>query len=239
MLNRFRNLKRILQDEEEARRSGDAPERPDRALLAYEVTVATFDPERGKFWTGSVASLVYAGALLIDLVREGRIVVTGTGKNSRVEVVDPRPVGNELLDDTLMVLRAGIWGKKVTRNLGLIGSPLELIKRLVDSGAMTVEENRVLGFTRRRHVTLTDIGYDELGRRLRSVLSGADVPDERTALLVALLRAGGCLGRWSPKRPTEEDRARLRTIIGSDLIGAQEEAILSALVLRLARARES
>lgn len=104
---------------------------------------------------------------------------------------------------------------------------------------MTIEESRVLGFTRRRYYPLTDIGHGELDQRLRSVVSGAALPDERTALLVELLAAGGRLGRWAPKRQTKEERARTRATSDSDLIGDQERAILSAVAVRVERASES
>ena len=222
MADRLRKARHFLEETEASRASV-----PDRGApsLAQDAVVAAIDPDTGKIWND--ASFAVPGALLVELVREGRLQVSGTGKKARATVRDPAPLGDPELDDALTVVGSGVVGQKVTRLVGAVPKSHQLVQRLVAEGVIVEESHRRLGmFTTRRYQPAPAAGRDELVARIRSALLGESVPDERTALLISVL-VGVHTKLFVPKRRVGEARRRATEIL--ERIGDDERAIVSAV----------
>lgn len=119
------------------------------------------------------------------------------------------------------------------RQVDALPRPEHLIERLIADGLL-VEEERMTGrLFKRRRPHLTAAGRDGPAARVRAVLLGEAVPDERTALLVAALDVAMPTKLLVPKDRVKEADRRMREIAAG--IGEAERALISAV--RAARAR--
>jgi hypothetical protein len=145
-------------------------------LLAEDLVLAGLDPAaRGRIMLGPWPDVLVDAATIIDLVRAGRVAVTGEGKNTRVVVVDPRPVEQPVLREALgwlvdvhapptaadhaeleaagwltkkIIGLAGDWtepGEKLSKALSGHYARRRLLEHMVSSGLITTSEHRTLG----------------------------------------------------------------------------------------------
>jgi hypothetical protein len=228
-VDRLRKARRFLEKSEASRASI-----PDRAApsLARDAVIAAIDPDSGKIWNN--AAFAVPAALLVELAREGRLDVSGTGRKARVTLRDATPLGDPELDDALMAIGSGVFGQKVTRLVDVVPKTHQLVARLVDDGLIVEESRRRLGmFTVRRYRPAPSAGRDELVARLRSALLGESIPDERTALLISvLIDVHDKL--FVPRNRIAEARRRAKEIL--ERIGADERAIVSAVAVAASNA---
>lgn len=233
MFERLRRARHYLEAAEQRRLA--VPVRPDRSL-ARDVVVSLLDPEKRKL--GLDVDAVVGGALLAELVVEGRLEVTGTGKSTRVTVRDPTPLGDDELDDALATVGSGLVGTKVTWLLELLPTADELLRRLVRDGALVDETRTVLKVvTLRRHRPTPAAGRDELVARVRSALRGDSVPDGRTALILGLVDAGRMLRTFVSGR--EIDLAHRNVLAALERLGDTERAVVAAVEVKVDRANRS
>lgn len=183
MIGRLRRARRFL---EQVESSHTAVPRRAAPSLARDALVLALDPGSGKVW--NQARFTVPAALLVELVVEGRLEVSGSGRKARVSLRDPSPLGDRELDDALVTIGTGVFGQRVTTLVGVVPQSRELLRRLVADGVITEEARRVLGLvTVRRYRPTPAAGRDALVTRVRGALLGESVPDERTALLVSVL----------------------------------------------------
>ena len=105
MLGRLRRARRVAEERFASARGRATPS------LAHDVVVALIRPDKRKLW--HPVDPVVSAALLVELVQEGRLVVSGTGRKVRVDVRDRAPLGDSELDDALATVIAGLLGTKV------------------------------------------------------------------------------------------------------------------------------
>jgi hypothetical protein len=127
----------------------------------------------------------FGGAVLADLSLAGRVQV-----GERVEVVDPAPVGDELLDRVLADLGderiAETTVPQAVVGIGINASP-RIHERIVAAGLVEVEAGgRSLIGLRKPGLLRPTAAGEEPRRRLRAAVLGELEPDERTAALVVL-----------------------------------------------------
>lgn len=184
MPERVGNAISFLQDAEEAYDSA-----PDRGVpsLARDLVLATIDPTTGKIWNN--ARYAVPTAVLVELAHEGRLDVSVVGRKRKVrlELRDATPLGNTELDDAMLTIGAGLLGRRLSILVGSMPQTSQVLRRLVEDGAVVEETHRRMGITTRRYRTTPSSGRDEVAARIRSALLGESVPDDRTALLIASL----------------------------------------------------
>ena len=143
----------------------------------------------------TVASMAIAGGILMELALLGRI---DTDLKS-LFIVDPTPVGDELLDDALQKIaaepkkRSSAWW---IRGLGLHSGDLSatVLGRLVRAGILRAEDRQFLWvFSRRAYPQNSGREEREAKARLLSVIFNDDVPDSRDTLLLGLADSTGVL----------------------------------------------
>lgn len=174
-----------------------APPGSDPAPLVVEdLLLLLFDPRNGTVAGEGTLFYTLAGALLADLALAGQVeaddATTLTGR--RVRATGSAPPVDPLLRD--------VWDRLATKPRGVqtilaeVGPHLRgpVLDRLVDAGHVRREERRLLGVL--PSTRLSDGGTPRRGDLLsavRPVLVDDAEPDERTAVLVALLSGSGCL----------------------------------------------
>lgn len=166
--------------------------------MPEEILLLLLDDETGRpiGLPGPAGDLALAGSILMELALAGRI---DTDQNS-LTLVDPRPVGDTLLDPVLARLVAAgdvrpstLWIQEVAEQ----GPDLRaaLLERLVASGVLRPVEDRFLWVFPDRRYPKADGREEsaEVRQRLRGVLLDDDIPDPRDALLIGLARASGLI----------------------------------------------
>lgn len=199
--------------------------------LAHEALLVCVNPVTGKLWDHT--RHIWYAALLIELAHEGRLQVTGSGKATRHTLIGSSLLGDPDLDKALTNLELYRPGRKTMRQVDALPRPEHLIEQLIADGLLVEEERMTGGFFKRRRLHLTAAGRDEPAARVRAVLLGEAVPDERTALLVAALNVAMPSKFLVPKDRVKEADRRMREIAAG--IGEAERALISAM--RAARAR--
>jgi hypothetical protein len=173
-------------------------------LVAEDLALLLHDDDSGKGVVDRhTVGLALAGAVLVELAMRGRVRIAADGedvKEGRLVIEGDGPIGDDLLDDGLEVVR-GQEGKKPKATLEKLRKDLRerVLDRLVAAGELRREEKTTLGVVRTTRFPSGDgRREDEIRRELDSaLLRGAD-PDERTAALIALLVSVDALKKAVP-----------------------------------------
>jgi Golgi phosphoprotein 3 (GPP34) len=157
---------------------------------AEDLALLLHDPATGAPLVDSTAlPRVLAGAVVLQLVLDGRAQLTEGRWRTHVVVGDRTPTGDHVLDLALARLPAGTTPKGAIEKLhGRVRDPL--MAGLVHDGALRIEERRVLGFSRSpRYPAADTTRRDAALGRLWSVLVDGVATGTDDAALVALVRA--------------------------------------------------
>ncbi|MFF2225525.1 GPP34 family phosphoprotein [Streptomyces globisporus] len=183
--------------------------------LGEEIMLLSLDDETGAAKGETAARWGVAAGMLLELVMAGRVTVRG----GRVEVFDPTPTGDALLDGRLDRLTRWVHETSSSRKVvawltrdHAKGSQ-DVVDSLVARGLVTEEKHRALGvFPVRRYPEADGTVERELRARLAAaVLEGAE-PDARTTALVALVHATGMHPQAFPGLPKKQVDPRMAEI---------------------------
>ncbi|MFE8913804.1 GPP34 family phosphoprotein [Streptomyces globisporus] len=183
--------------------------------LGEEIMLLSLDDETGAAKGETAARWGVAAGMLLELVMAGRVTVRG----GRVEVFDPTPTGDALLDGRLDRLTRWVHGASSSRKVTdwltrdhAKGSQ-DVVDSLVARGLVTEEKHRALGvFPVRRYPEADGTVERELRARLAAaVLEGAE-PDARTSALIALVHATGMHRQAFPALPKKQVAPRMAEI---------------------------
>ncbi|MEU5033694.1 MULTISPECIES: GOLPH3/VPS74 family protein [Streptomyces] len=197
--------------------------------LGEEIMLLSLDDETGAAKGETAARWGVAAGMLLELVMAGRVTVRG----GRVEVFDPTPTGDALLDGRLDRLTRWVHETSSSRKVvawltrdHAKGSQ-DVVDSLVARGLVTEEKHRALGvFPVRRYPEADGTVERELRARLAAaVLEGAE-PDARTSALVALVHATGMHPQAFPGLSKKQVDPRMAEIAEGHWVGVSvREAI--------------
>ena len=190
-----------------------------------EIMLLLLDDEGGDFvrvpeWSVQCA---LAGAVLMDLALENRI---DTDPNW-LTVIDPTPVGDDLLDPTLArIVQADgerdtrFWIQDIAQQAGSIRE--RVLERLVDHGILHVRDDSFLWVFQARRYPVVDGKADrEVKLRIMEVLFSDEIPDPRDIVIVCLAEACGIFRELLSRRELEHASARIEQVRKLDLIGRE------------------
>ncbi|MFQ6853435.1 GPP34 family phosphoprotein [Streptomyces sp. 35M1] len=190
--------------------------------LGEEIMLLSLDDETGAAKGESAARWGVAAGMLLELVMAGRVTVKG----GRVEVFDPTPTGDALLDGRLGRLTRWVHETSSSRKVvawltrdHAKGSQ-DVVDSLVARGLVTEEKHRALGvFPVRRYPEADGTVERELRARLAAVVLGGAEPDARTSALVALAHATGMHHQAFPDLPKKQVAPRMAEIAEGHWVG--------------------
>lgn len=156
--------------------------------LADELLLLAYDDVTGRCSVPPIAlDLGMAGAILVDLVLHGRVEVT----DGAVVPVDASPTGHAIADEVLRRIHAELpqpaafWLQRLRHGLRQ-----HVLESLVAQGTIRDQDDTAWDVLRVHHYPALDPTVEqEVRDRLARALSGASVPEERTAALAALIAA--------------------------------------------------
>ena len=190
--------------------------------LADEIVVLMLRDDTGAIRSecDSVANIAIAGGALMELALLGRIDTDLTS----LFIVDPKPVGDELLDPALQKIaaepetRSSAWWIRV---LGLHSGDLsaKVLERLVQASILRAEDRQFLWvFSRRAYPQNTGREEREAKTRLVSVMFNDDVPDARDTLLLGLAESTGVLNAIMSPEDLRKTSSRIAQVLALEEI---------------------
>src|SRR5215831_19194663 len=138
------------------------------------------------------------GAILVELTLRNKVGLTGEqdqGRPGRIIVRDPSTAGDAILDAALVLAYQGKWPSTVIRPLSR-NLRRTLYERLAGNGVVRAEKGRILGVFPVRRWPAQDGSHEaEVRRLVTQALVQQVAPDTRTAALIALVHAIGCVDK--------------------------------------------
>lgn len=188
-----------------------------------EIVLLQLDDTHGKLTElpQSASDVVLAGAALMDLALHDRIDTD----LERLVVVDPRPTGDDILDEVLAHVASA--GTELTIGAAIAQVTLysrkyqgRALRRLVDKGILREEDGRFLWvFHIRRYPVVDDREQREVKTRLRQLILSDEIPDPRDIVLLCLLDACDLLGLVLTSDEIAATTTRVEQLNRLDLIG--------------------
>ena len=173
-------------------------------------------------------------ALLAELVEAGRVALRAEGRKLFVEAVDPRSLGESLLDECLAKVvaanRRGQAGTWIARFAGAKKLQARIAQELCRQEVLRTDERTVLLLFRRKVYPEVDPRPErEIRERLRRlILAETTQRDRRTLLLLSLADAGGLLPLVMEKRQLKERRKWVAQLVADEPLGRRVREIVAA-----------
>lgn len=208
--------------------------------FSEELLLMLLNEESGDFSSIPPRTLDYtlAGATLTDLAFEGRIDTDSTS----LTLIDPTPVGDELLDPILAEIAADwdnladdalpripeFWVRRIAGQFQDLRD--KMLERLTENGLLDTDDARVI-FTlsrpllrTRRYMTAEGQYEREVHDRIMSVLFNEEIPSPADAAHIGLAHACGHFRSILTTSEYEQVRERIELIAGLDRIGGMAVA---------------
>jgi Golgi phosphoprotein 3 len=199
--------------------------------LADEIIVLMLRDDTGaiKPTRAASANIAIAGGLLMELSPLGWIDTDLTS----LFIVDPNPVGDDLLDHVLReiaaepVKRSSVWW---INRFGVRGGDLSrtVLGRLVEAGILREEDRQFLWvLSRRAYPKNSGREEREAKARLMSVIFDDVVPTPRDTLLLSLADSTGVLEDMFSSGEMDKALTRIAQIVALEEIGRSVRAVES------------
>ena len=168
---------------------------------------------------------VIAGSVLMDLALENRIDTDP----ERLFLIDPKPVGDDLLDPTLLDIAGetdthdtAYW---IARTAGRGGAIRErALDRLIGQGILEAEANGLVFPSRsvvraRRYPTVGGETAVDVQSRVMATLFSDEIPNPRDVIIIGLAAACGVFESILSREELADVRERIAAISRLDLMG--------------------
>jgi len=207
--------------------------RPD-LHLHEEILLLALDDDEGTIDFGSSWQMAAGGALIAELLLEGRLRATDD-KHPKLLVVDPTPLGDAVLDAVLEEIASAKKPKKGSDWVQKFANQGKLKERiaegLVGKGVLKVEQDKVLWiFDRTKYPERDGRAEKEVAERLRkAIFTTTHDLTPRTIVLVSLADVAGLLPNLFDKHRLKDRKDRIKKIsegaVAGSLTGAAMEAV--------------
>ena len=205
----------------------------DKPLFLYEeIMLLALRDEQGTIATG-FPEQVLAGAILAELLLDGRISVEDT-KKKLVNLLDSRPSGDPIIDECLEKMttakrRASLqtW---VSRLAGTKNLRHKAAQRLCDRRILRADEDKVLFvFKRRIYPEIDPIPEKKIIDRLRDAIYNDHAKlDPRTVVLVSLANGSDMLRQTFGRKELKSRKKRIERIENGELTGKATREVIAA-----------
>jgi Golgi phosphoprotein 3 len=188
--------------------------------------------DKGTVAGGVMFQPAAGGAILAELLLEGRLRTVTEGRSTYAVVNDPTPTGDPVLDECLKKVSTAKRRGKLLHWVQKFSGVKQLKHRvaagLVDKGVLREKEDTVLVFFTRRIYPELDPAFEKriIERLSDAIFSDASTVDARTTVLVALAHHAGLLKANVDRKRLKARRKRIEAISKGDAVGkATKEAI--------------
>lgn len=207
-----------------------------RPLRLYEeVMLLALRNDKGSIAGGVMYQQAAGGALLAELIIEGRIRAVTEGRSTYAVVDRSTPFGDSILDECLQKVVASTRRRSLLHWVQKFAGMKQLKHRvaagLVDQGILREEEGRVLLiFKRRLYPELDPASERAIVTRLSdAIFSDTLTVDPRTTVLIALAQHSGLLKTNLDKKRLKTRRQRIEAIAKGDAVGKATRQAIEAV----------
>ena len=207
-----------------------------RQLRLYEdVMLLALRNDKGTIAGGVMYQQAVGGALLAELIVEGRIRTVTEGRSTYPVVDRSTPVGDPILDECLQKVVASTRRRTLLHWVQKFAGIKQLKHRvaagLVDQGILRAEAGRVLLiFSRRLYPELDPAAERAIVARLSdAIFSDTATVDTRTTVLVALAQHSGLLKANLDRKRLKARRERIDAIAKGDAVGKATRQAIEAV----------
>ncbi len=201
-------------------------------FLHEEIMLLALRDREGTVASGTHYQYAIGGAVLAELLLQGRINVEQKKKKTFARVVDSTPVGEPLIDDCL----ARIAGAKKPAQLQTWVSKFASVKNLKNRVAsqlarraiLRTDEDKVLGIFTRKVYPEVDPGPERqlIAGLHEAIFSDGGEVDPRTVVLLSLAHSADLLKLVFDKKGLKGRKKRIEQVINGEMTGqATKEAI--------------
>ena len=190
--------------------------------LPEELMLLALNDEKGTVVTSASLALPYglAGAILMELTLAERL----DERDGDIAVRGARPLGDDLLDEALLLIRSSERVRKaehwVYKIAGMKSLKERLLDRLIGKGILYKEEHRILWvFSANRYPEKDPRPERDVRRRVREAVLGNAAFDSRTGMLIALIQACELASEVFEKSERDAAAKRMKEIGASGDIG--------------------
>jgi len=190
---------------------------------------------KGTIAAGAAFPYVLGGAILAELLLEKRIEIEVVKKKQFVNVINPEPAGDPVIDEVLLKLREAkrratvkTWVPRLSRVKRLKHRVAEeLCRRRI----LRADEDKVLViFTRKIYPEINPKPERALVERLgKAIFTDTRNVDARTAVLVSLAHNGEVLKNVFDKRRLKRRKDRIEKISNGEVIGPVAKEVMQAV----------
>lgn len=203
-----------------------------RLHLYEEVMLLALRDREGTVAHGTMYNFAVGGAVLAELMLEKRVGIEEAGKKRFARVLDPKPLGDPLIDEGLARIAGAKRRASLQSWIGRFAQMKRLKHRAAEGlarrGILRVEEGRVLGIFTRKTYPEVDPGPErEIIARLRRAIFGEGGEVEpRTVVLLSLANGADLLKLVFDRKELKGRKARIAQVVNGELTGkAAREAI--------------
>lgn len=205
-----------------------------RLRLHQELMLLALEDREGTTRLGSNYAYGIGGAILAELLLDGRIRIEERRRKKFVGLIDDAPLGAPVLDTCLGRIAAAkrratlqTWVSRFSS----IGLKHQVARELCRLGVLRADESKVLFiFKKTVYPELDPAPERELIERLRrAIFTDAEDLDPRTVILVSLARSSDLLRNVFPKKDLKARKRRIERVVNGEVLGrATREAIEAA-----------
>jgi len=191
--------------------------------------------DKGTVAGGVMYQQAAGGAILAELILEGRVRPVTEGRSTYGVVENRASLGDAVLDECLQKMVADKRRRKlstwVQKFAGLSRLKHRVASGLVDKGILRMEEKSVLViFSRRVYPEIDPTHERRILERLRdAIASDTAAVDARTTVLVALAHHAGLLKANFDRRTLKPRRHRIETVVKGDAVGKATKQAIEAV----------
>ena len=201
-------------------------------FLHEEVMLLALKDEEGTVGTGVQYHFAIGGAIIAELLLANKIKVDDSKKRKLVDLVDPSPTYDPLIDECLEKMRVAKKRSNLQNLVSKFANTKNIKHRvalqLCKKGILRADEDKVLLiFTRKIYPEVNPEPENKLIERLREAIF-TDTPevDSRTVVLISIAKSADLLKMAFDKKELKKRKKRIEQIINGDLAGkATQEAI--------------
>jgi hypothetical protein len=200
--------------------------------LHEEITLLALRDQSGTIASGTNYQYAIGGAVLAELLLEGRVTVDTNGKKKFLRLTSSKPFGDPIIDECL---RKVVDAKKraqlrmwVSRFAHVKKLKHKLAKQLCKRGILRSDEDKVLlVFSRKIYPEINPEPERQIMGRLRdAIFTDTDQVEPRTTVLLSLAKSTGVLKANFDKKKLKTRKDRIERIINGEVTGkATKEAI--------------
>ena len=196
-----------------------------KLLLHHEIMLLSLRDREGTI-QGDTCSYAVAGAIMTELLLQGRVTV-GPTKRQLVQLSDGSTTGDEILDETLGKIANSKRQKGLSDWISTIATTGKLKHRvamqLCDKKVLRNEREKVLWIFSREIYPEINPKYERaVKHRMADLMFGQTTKhDERTTILVALAHHGGLLKVNFDKDRLKRNKERIMKVVAGDMYAAR------------------